>query len=150
MHHDAMSVMTESLRYLYAIPVEVKMGRVAADTESIQAGLMSLDGAWRNQKYQGHELSPLIKLEQAMLYGRLGDTEAQVQALHAALHRIDQLLAADEGNDQLFMLEAPFAIRALEELEQHYTTLEMKTEAGAARQARLDMIQEIEDLLKGN
>ncbi len=148
-YHDAMSGMTASLRDLYGIPVELKMARVAADAEDLQAALMSLDGAWRNQAYVKNELSPLIKLEQSMLYGRLSDTDAQVAALHSALHRVDTLLAAQEGNDQLFLFEAPFSIRALEELEMHYTALEMKEEASAAHQARMDMIQEIDDLLNG-
>jgi hypothetical protein len=146
---DGLDGMDESLIGIYAIALEMKLSRAAAALKGPQGGVNSLESAWLNTAYQPDEKRPLIKLEQVKFYGELGDVQSQIQACHAALGAVDGLLSDNEGNPQLFLFLAPFSIRALEELENHYTFVGLKEQAEAAHQARMNMLAEIEELMSG-
>jgi hypothetical protein len=149
-YEDGSTGMDESLVNVYGIPLELKLAGAISGLNGLEAGVRSLDHAWLDKGFMTDEKRPLIKLEQSMLYGAMPDVQGQIAACHAAIGAVETILSANEDNDQLWLFEAVFALRALEELQVHYTSVGLKEEALAAGQAHAEMLEEVAEMMSGS
>jgi len=146
-YETALENIDESLVNIYGVPLELKLAKAISDTIGPEGGVTSLQSAWDSDDYLNDWLRGLLKLEQNKLLGLVGDVQGQITNSHLVLAANDDLMEANEGNDQLFLFLAPFSIRCLEELANYYSEIGEKDKAEAATIALKQMHIEIAEMI---
>jgi len=144
-YETALEHIDDSVISIYGIALELKLAKAISDTIGPQGGVTSLKSAWSNPDYKEDELRVLLKLEENKLLGELGDVQGQITNSHAVLHAIEEQLAANDSNDQVFLFLAPFAARCMEELISYYNDVGMSAEADATGIALKDLLNDVLD-----